>query len=152
MTVLYIVLDTDLITICFFFFFSSRRRHTRLTCDWSSDVCSSDLSALCPIGHPTSATTRKGASCSYGQRALARRDIASSLAAMTAPLIAILLAVQFDTTPRPVMAVGQTVLINVFVNRVDAWAFQQDWARTGTRAWSRNLRMGWEWDEDAFPT
>src|SRR6267142_3846830 len=27
----------------FFFFFSSRRRQTRLTCDWSSDVCSSDL-------------------------------------------------------------------------------------------------------------
>src|SRR6267142_2222800 len=26
-----------------FFCFSSRRRHTRLTCDWSSDVCSSDL-------------------------------------------------------------------------------------------------------------
>src|SRR5690242_21153105 len=25
------------------FFFSSRGRHTRLTCDWSSDVCSSDL-------------------------------------------------------------------------------------------------------------
>src|SRR5690242_21705994 len=29
-----------------FFFFSSRRRHTRLTCDWSSDVCSSDLIAI----------------------------------------------------------------------------------------------------------
>src|SRR5574341_137962 len=27
----------------FFFFFSSRRRHTRLVGDWSSDVCSSDL-------------------------------------------------------------------------------------------------------------
>ena len=27
----------------FFFFFSSRRRHTGLRCDWSSDVCSSDL-------------------------------------------------------------------------------------------------------------
>src|SRR5262252_161473 len=26
-----------------FFFFSSRRRHTRSLCDWSSDVCSSDL-------------------------------------------------------------------------------------------------------------
>src|SRR6267143_1289206 len=25
------------------FFFSSRRRHTRWNCDWSSDVCSSDL-------------------------------------------------------------------------------------------------------------
>src|SRR5438034_6398533 len=29
--------------IFFFFFFSSRRRHTRSLCDWSSDVCSSDL-------------------------------------------------------------------------------------------------------------
>src|SRR5205807_5944686 len=28
------------------FFFSSRRRHTRLQGDWSSDVCSSDLSAI----------------------------------------------------------------------------------------------------------
>src|SRR5262245_66663318 len=28
----------------FFFFFSSRRRHTRCLSDWSSDVCSSDLS------------------------------------------------------------------------------------------------------------
>src|SRR2546430_6933180 len=28
-----------------FFFFSSRRRHTRFDCDWSSDVCSSDLIA-----------------------------------------------------------------------------------------------------------
>src|SRR2546430_13616581 len=27
------------------FFFSSRRRHTRFDCDWSSDVCSSDLGA-----------------------------------------------------------------------------------------------------------
>src|SRR5947207_6287369 len=29
-----------------FFFFSSRRRHTRSLCDWSSDVCSSDLKVL----------------------------------------------------------------------------------------------------------
>src|SRR5476649_1753456 len=28
------------------FFFSSRRRHTRSLCDWSSDVCSSDLMAV----------------------------------------------------------------------------------------------------------
>src|SRR2546430_4236691 len=28
------------------FFFSSRRRHTRFDCDWSSDVCSSDLEGL----------------------------------------------------------------------------------------------------------
>src|SRR2546430_11438751 len=31
--------------MCLFFFFSSRRRHTRFDCDWSSDVCSSDLDA-----------------------------------------------------------------------------------------------------------
>src|SRR2546430_963405 len=31
---------------CVFFFFSSRRRHTRFDCDWSSDVCSSDLCTM----------------------------------------------------------------------------------------------------------
>src|SRR2546427_708202 len=31
----------------FVFFFSSRRRHTRFDCDWSSDVCSSDLLRDC---------------------------------------------------------------------------------------------------------
>src|SRR6516164_11154163 len=30
-----------------YFFFSSRRRHTRWNCDWSSDVCSSDLEPRC---------------------------------------------------------------------------------------------------------
>src|SRR2546430_3962280 len=30
------------------FFFSSRRRHTRFDCDWSSDVCSSDLNRQVP--------------------------------------------------------------------------------------------------------
>src|SRR2546427_6011285 len=29
--------------MCSLFFFSSRRRHTRFDCDWSSDVCSSDV-------------------------------------------------------------------------------------------------------------
>src|SRR5256884_2905014 len=31
------------------FFFSSRRRHTRCSRDWSSDVCSSDLSLGLPL-------------------------------------------------------------------------------------------------------
>src|SRR5438270_5191944 len=40
-----------------YFFFSSRRRHTRFDCDWSSDVCSSDLIrmqliAVCHQLHP----------------------------------------------------------------------------------------------------
>src|SRR5256886_3944015 len=33
----------SLMLLSFSFFFSSRRRHTRFDCDWSSDVCSSDL-------------------------------------------------------------------------------------------------------------
>src|SRR5437588_9607810 len=40
------------------FFFSSRRRHTRSLCDWSSDVCSSDLgvrpAGRTPCGRGTS--------------------------------------------------------------------------------------------------
>src|SRR6266481_8080657 len=35
-----------MVAAAFFFFFSSRRRHTRWNCDWSSDVCSSDLRHL----------------------------------------------------------------------------------------------------------
>src|SRR5688572_32342119 len=35
--------DISLSRNIIFFFFSSRRRHTRFDCDWSSDVCSSDL-------------------------------------------------------------------------------------------------------------
>jgi len=50
------------------------------------------------------------------------------------------------------MAISQVALINTFVNRVDAWAFHQPWARSGTRVWGEHLRLGWEWDEDAFTT
>src|SRR5260221_10415249 len=36
----------------FVFFFSSRRRHTRSLCDWSSDVCSSDLHSRAVLSSP----------------------------------------------------------------------------------------------------
>src|SRR5256885_5652763 len=45
-----------------FFFFSSRRRHTRLQGDWSSDVCSSDLSSERlnrSLHHPPPSTFRR---------------------------------------------------------------------------------------------
>src|SRR5450631_3923727 len=41
------------------FFFSSRRRHTILTCDWSSDVCSSDLVPPSPGAWLTTTASRK---------------------------------------------------------------------------------------------
>src|SRR5437762_5025730 len=40
-----------------FFFFSSRRRHTRYIGDWSSDVCSSDLTSGRPRGDPIRLTS-----------------------------------------------------------------------------------------------
>src|SRR5207237_7556808 len=49
--------------LSYLFFFSSRRRHTRFKCDWSSDVCSSDLHV------PTSGCMSSGSRCS---RMLAR--------------------------------------------------------------------------------
>src|SRR3990167_2338314 len=46
-----------------FCFFSSRRRHTRFDCDWSSDVCSSDLArrqaTATPPGVAGTAGTRR---------------------------------------------------------------------------------------------
>src|SRR2546422_6004422 len=43
----------------FLFFFSSRRRHTRCSRDWSSDVCSSDLTTV-PAGTVTFSITNAG--------------------------------------------------------------------------------------------
>src|SRR5256886_2800599 len=44
--------SSEVVISCFFF--SSRRRHTRFDCDWSSDVCSSDLRCAKPIQPPAS--------------------------------------------------------------------------------------------------
>src|SRR3712207_7514971 len=41
-----LMMRTVSISVIVFFFFSSRRRHTRYWRDWSSDVCSSDLSTI----------------------------------------------------------------------------------------------------------
>src|SRR6266853_3620602 len=45
----------------FFFFFSSRRRHTRFDCDWSSDVCSSDLKKVPASTNDAYCPTLRGA-------------------------------------------------------------------------------------------
>src|SRR2546430_17138752 len=56
------------------FFFSSRRRHTRFDCDWSSDVCSSDLSE-----RPAYEETECGAAqAAPGGRAADRADEAET--------------------------------------------------------------------------
>src|SRR5438270_6378006 len=49
-----------IVSFFIFFFFSSRRRHTRFDCDWSSDVCSSDLVRLRPCFSPLPRTPVSG--------------------------------------------------------------------------------------------
>src|SRR5438552_19122890 len=57
------------------FFFSSRRRHTRLSGDWSSDVCSSDLAATAAVaaGFEAHVVDLRGHGRSGGRRGFARR-------------------------------------------------------------------------------
>src|SRR5207237_6588649 len=52
----------------------SRRRHTIFKCDWSSDVCSSDLSCW-PIFGPTKAAARLESSKSFAKSFLQRHHI-----------------------------------------------------------------------------
>src|SRR5438034_6770712 len=56
----------------FFFFFSSRRRHTRSLCDWSSDVCSSDLRSVRPSVIRCASTWHASTSSRRGRRCVGR--------------------------------------------------------------------------------
>src|SRR6266480_4499664 len=75
----------------FFFFFSSRRRHTRLTCDWSSDVCSSDLVVLSSLHDAETAVHARAAGagaylfkgCSTDEVVAAVLEVAAPAAAPT---------------------------------------------------------------------
>src|SRR5690606_40392763 len=49
--------------VVFFFFFSSRRRHTRFSRDWSSDVCSSDLTYVRETDELVHLSFTSGAGC-----------------------------------------------------------------------------------------
>src|SRR2546430_6068216 len=58
--------------IIVFFFFSSRRRHTRFDCDWSSDVCSSDLNMAKLLASQAAWDAANGAIDAYGGYGFAR--------------------------------------------------------------------------------
>ncbi len=52
--------------------------------------------------------------------------------------------------PRTSTAVVQTLGVNFVVNRADLWVLGEEWADVGFESWGRNLRLGWEWDENNF--
>src|SRR5207237_5506674 len=73
------------------FFFSSRRRHTIFKCDWSSDVCSSDLEVT--VGSPE--VLRYFANMGYGAFDYRRR-----LKDVDKPTLVIVGEYDRTTTPR----------------------------------------------------
>src|SRR2546430_2916758 len=77
------------------FFFSSRRRHTRVDCDWSSDVCSSDLAVLRTI-----LSSRE-----FFSRAAYRAKIKSPFELVASALRG--LGAAADTSPRTAQLVAQ---------------------------------------------
>src|SRR6266571_8779412 len=75
-----------MVAFLFFFFFSSRRRHTRLTCDWSSDVCSSDLDRDgCDAALPDADVARRVQARLRVEHAPAREDEIERLAPRPSP-------------------------------------------------------------------
>src|SRR5260370_30905929 len=83
------------------FFFSSRRRHTRFKCDWSSDVCSSDLALL----------VMAGAAASSLGRPLALVELQTARVSAWVPLLGVLAAAAALTRGRP--ATGALALFAV---------------------------------------
>src|SRR5256885_9710004 len=75
----YIAKDWLLLVECFVivrFFFLSIRRHTRLQCDWSSDVCSSDL----PLGVADTRSAQARVYLTRGDLERARDEEAKAIA------------------------------------------------------------------------
>jgi hypothetical protein len=54
--------------------------------------------------------------------------------------------------PKPTLALLEGFGVNVVLQRVNWWVRGADWADISLKSWGDNLRLGWEWDEDAFPT
>src|SRR5689334_14809186 len=110
---LYVSLASGLTIVCFFFF-SSRRRHTRWNCDWSSDVCSSDLAGTQP--------ETPDASPRLGKRDDRDADPATSDPCPTVAIPTIL------TTPDPTVAVTvvQTPLVAPRLGKLDDRAPKTD--------------------------
>src|SRR3990167_10117469 len=82
--------------------FSSRRRHTRFDCDWSSDVCSSDL-ATCATPRPPISSF--AASASFG---LTRSEEHTSELQSQSNLVCRLLLVKKSNQANPVTEISSS--------------------------------------------
>lgn len=80
---------------------------------------------------------------------------------LASALVATPLAGQSPSTPpvrtvascedkRTLVSVAEGLGVNLAANRVNVWVFDWDWARVDFGSWSRNLQLGWQWDETQF--
>src|SRR5437588_7718186 len=67
------------VSVSSLFFFSSRRRHTRSLCDWSSDMCSSDLDSQ-PAENRVKQIEARATQPSVGARAARRAHYLGAVA------------------------------------------------------------------------
>src|SRR2546430_11868525 len=111
-----------------FFFFSSRRRHTRFDCDWSSDVCSSDLVFDPPVWNENVSTRTRGPLCCTGTRRAAAGTAHTSAVQLTRSGIARRKRAE-RTVGSPDMAGAfegkRGLILGVATNRPIAWAIAQ---------------------------
>src|SRR5688572_5194238 len=86
------------------FFFSSRRRHTRFDCDWSSDVCSSDLRIIRELAsYPSDAGPSVVALGAFDGIHLGHRAILGEAVARGKARDALVVACTFDRHPMEVL-------------------------------------------------
>src|SRR2546430_10604364 len=112
----------------FFFFFSSRRRHTRFDCDWSSDVCSSDLGFgdLSPEAVLAVPPRKLRAAGLSGRKVASIRDLTAKVVDGTVPLDRIGRLADQDVITRlsVVRGIGQWTaeMFLIFqLRRLDVW-------------------------------
>src|SRR5260370_38097367 len=117
-----------------FFFFSSRRRHTRFKCDWSSDVCSSDLpgQTISSLALCVSAAGLGGLALSAWVVVLARRQqsyapvLSDWIWHVALPFVAYasLFAAAIALSRRPALSLGvvaASALLLLFIGIRNAW-------------------------------
>src|SRR5437868_6394548 len=105
----------------FFFFFSSRRRHTRSKRDWSSDVCSSDLTATDNCGTPI-LTSSDGVVSSNGCDRTQIRTWTAADACGNSSTESRTVSWTYDVTPPTITSTGTTTTLgcNPTAENIDA--------------------------------
>ncbi len=60
---------------------------------------------------------------------------------------------EFDFTKKPMIAASEVFMVNLIINRYDAWYFRDGgeyWAKVTPASWKSNLTHGLEWDWNSF--